>query len=489
MLTNLTLENYKVFRELNNLKIKPITVLCGANSCGKSTIIQSMLLLKQTFESRQTNSGILLNGRWLHVGFPQSIVHKRNLDNEMKLEFTFRASDVQKEIRNVATIFFRAFRKSGERVVGIKIKFTIVLQWKKIENKKQRENLVVKKWRVELKPVFKNNNAKEFTDMYKRVYNFEHVQQRNYKFMFNEKDNSYNCKLSVRFFGLFPSINSSSFNIEDNKDNVEKINEILLDLYFLKETLNGLWKSVRFIGPLREEPSRRYIYDNEVTEIGIKGENSAYIYVTEDETKIDKVFFYSKDTGKYENKGQMKLSEAVDLWLSCMGVENFKTEYNQDIIYLNMNATPTDDTEVNIADVGFGVSQVLPIVLEGLRMGDGNTLLLEQPEIHLHPGLQMQLADYFIASALSKKNYIIETHSEHLINRFVRRIMEDDTGKIKDLIGVYFIELSADGAVVREVKIDEKAGIVNWPDGFFDQASDEQEKIMMAKIKHFKRMK
>ena len=483
MLTNIALENYKVFKELHNLKIKPITVLCGANSCGKSSILQSILLLKQTFESRQLNSGILLNGELLHVGFPQSIVYQRNLSNEVKIEFSFNTLGMQKDIRTVASFFFRASEKNGDRISDIKINLTMTLQWKKVSQKIQKEKLIVKKWKAELTPISKNDHLEESSQKFKRIYDFEYIRQREYRFLFHENEKSFDQNVSLRFFSLFPSIDMRSFISKENEHDTEIFSKVFLDLDFLKDILYRLWKTVQFIGPLREEPSRRYIYDNEVTEIGMKGENAAYIYFSEEESEIQDVFFYSENTCTYENKGKMKLKEAVNMWLDCMGIRNFKTDYSQDIIYLNMDATPTDATEVNIADVGFGVSQIFPIVLEGLRMGTGHTLLLEQPEIHLHPRLQMQLADYFIASALSKKNYIIETHSEHIINRIVRRIIEDNTGQIKNLIGIYFIELSTEGSVIQEVKIDENIGIVNWPKEFFDQVSNEQEKILMARLK------
>ena len=68
MLESIALENFKSFKELPELKIKPITILCGTNSCGKSSILQSILLLKQTVESKNPNLTLLLNGRFVHLG-------------------------------------------------------------------------------------------------------------------------------------------------------------------------------------------------------------------------------------------------------------------------------------------------------------------------------------------------------------------------------------------------------------------------------------
>ena len=122
-------------------------------------------------------------------------------------------------------------------------------------------------------------------------------------------------------------------------------------------------------------------------------------------------------------------------------------------------------------------------------MKNGGTLLLEQPEIHLHPNLQMQMADYFIALALSGKKVMAETHSDHIINRLVRRIVEDETHNLKDLIAIYFIKPSENGAVYEEITIDEMKGVINWTTDFFDQSATEQMKIMQAGLKKRKKQR
>jgi predicted ATPase len=78
---------------------------------------------------------------------------------------------------------------------------------------------------------------------------------------------------------------------------------------------------------------------------------------------------------------------------------------------------------------------------------------------------------------------MVETHSDHIINRLVRRIVEDDTGALKDLIGIYFISATDSGSVYEEVCIDENFGVTNWPVDFFDQTALEQEKILKAGLK------
>jgi len=246
--------------------------------------------------------------------------------------------------------------------------------------------------------------------------------------------------------------------------------------------------SYTYIGPLREEPSRRYIYEEEVKEIGIKGENAAYFYFVEQDNPVEDHYFYNDANGSFALKKKIKLASAVQDWLDKMDIKNFKPKPLQEIIYLTLISSLSKKTRVNIADVGFGVSQIFPVILEGLRMPKGNTLLLEQPEIHLHPKMQMQMADYFISLALSGKKLIVETHSDHVVNRLVRRIVEDESGQLKDLIGICFIKPTESGAVFEEINVDSNQGITNWPVDFFDQTATEQEKIMRAGLKKRKKL-
>ena len=248
----------------------------------------------------------------------------------------------------------------------------------------------------------------------------------------------------------------------------------------MRDITQAVLSSVTYVGPLREEPSRRYIYEDEVLEVGIKGENAAYIYTSEQDTVLHDHYLYDSKESTFKLVSSIKVSDAVTHWLDLMDIKGFKPEPSNEIIYLNLNSGSSEKTRVNIADVGFGVSQIFPIILEGIRMNKGNTLLLEQPEIHLHPNLQMQMADYFISLALSRKRLIVETHSDHIVNRLVRRIVEDERDSLSDLIAIYFIRMTDQGAEYEEVNIDPKKGIINWPTDFFDQTATEQERILQA---------
>lgn len=131
-------------------------------------------------------------------------------------------------------------------------------------------------------------------------------------------------------------------------------------------------------------------------------------------------------------------------------------------------------TVVTHRDVGIGISQVLPVLVAAYG-SQGKLIAMEQPEIHLHPALQAELGDVFIEAALGerKNTFILETHSEHLILRLMRRIRE---GKISpDDIGVVFVEPLANGSRFVELRIDEEGDFIDeWPGGFFEESFHEK---------------
>lgn len=135
-------------------------------------------------------------------------------------------------------------------------------------------------------------------------------------------------------------------------------------------------------------------------------------------------------------------------------------------------------TKVSHRDVGIGVSQVLPVLVSAFA-SKNSFLAMEQPELHLHPALQAELGDVFIESAMTGQNtFVLETHSEHLILRIMRRIRETSSGKLPDGctairphdVVVLFVEPMKDGSIVREMPLNENGELVKaWPGGFFEE--------------------
>jgi hypothetical protein len=135
---------------------------------------------------------------------------------------------------------------------------------------------------------------------------------------------------------------------------------------------------------------------------------------------------------------------------------------------------------VRVADVGVGVSQILPVVVAALDPGRPGITAIEQPELHLHPRIQVELGDLFASQAAKGGIFLIETHSEHLLLRFMKRMRQtydatlgNGTPKMRpEDIAVYFVEIEPDGTetLIREMPLNERGELVKaWPGGFFEE--------------------
>ena len=136
----------------------------------------------------------------------------------------------------------------------------------------------------------------------------------------------------------------------------------------------------------------------------------------------------------------------------------------------------------DLTHVGVGLSQVFPIVLMALLASPDATLIFEQPESHLHPKVQSQLADFFLSVAFNDRQCIIETHSEYLINRLRFRAAVEQDQLTLSKTKIYFVEKREGSSHFREVSINEFGAINDWPEGFFDQSELEAENILRAAV-------
>ncbi|MCW2933937.1 MAG: hypothetical protein JWM19_4899 [Actinomycetia bacterium] len=212
---------------------------------------------------------------------------------------------------------------------------------------------------------------------------------------------------------------------------------------------------ISYVGPLRSRPERSYQWPGSSPDsVGRDGENTVAALL-------------ARSDGDFHSR--------IGYWLQHMGVvDGFAigaVDADRDLYELTVTA-PGGTTPVSLIDVGFGVSQVLPVVVQVFYAAADSSVILEQPEMHLHPAAQSALGDVLLA-AVQQNNVqlLVETHSEHLLHRIQRRIAEETLSN--DDVALYFVETADSKSQLRELTVDTYGNITNWPQDFFgDEMGD-----------------
>jgi len=181
----------------------------------------------------------------------------------------------------------------------------------------------------------------------------------------------------------------------------------------------------------------------------------------------------------------MPLGDALNLWLAELGLADSATATDRGRLGIGLTVSPVGSGKnVDLTSVGVGVSQALPVLLLCLLAGRGTVVLLEQPELHLHPAMQLKLADFLLACARSGRQIMIETHSEHLVNRLRRHVAEDQSGGNRETVRLLFAEQDHGITSYRYSDINELGGLAeDWPKGFLDVASEEAGELLRLNLR------
>ena len=454
MLKQLRIQNFKGWKDTGIIRLAPISLFFGANSSGKSSISQFLMMLKQTAESQDRKAIFYPGGKnsAVQLGSFREMVYQRKLENQIAFEYEWETFQKLKFRDTVSQTNFTADTVAfSAKVKGDKASDILKIEELNYHLKEGDESVL----KVGMSPSIKKPGQYEVSsEQYSLIRNPGRV---------------WYPSPPVRFYG-FP----------DEVVNYYKNSEFVQDLNLAQE---NLFKSICYLGPLRIKTERLYTWSGIKPEsVGYSGELTIAALLASKNRKIS--LGYKKVAKPFE--------QIIAASLKSMGlIDNFRVKkiaQNRQEYEVNIQTKGSKDW-VDLPDVGFGISQVLPVLVQCFYASPGSIIIMEQPEIHLHPSAQSALADVMIDVINSRESgtdrniqLIIETHSEHFLRRLQRRIAEDVIPQEK--VSAYFANIDKTPPLLDSLQIDLFGNIQNWPPNFFgDEMGDitEQAKAAMKK--------
>ena len=450
MLTRLRLENFKSWPNTGDLPLKPITGFFGSNSSGKTSLLQAILLLKQTADSADRGLPLQFGEKnsLVNLGDFRSVIYRHSNETELRLALDWRTPKPF-VIKNVKEV-------DAPDLQGDDLGFaTRIRDESGLQNKSVR--LVVPEMRYRLGDVTFGMRRRAAGNQYE---------------LFSENAPFQFVRSQGRVWPLPPPAKCYGFpdQVRAHYQNAGFLSDLELAL---EERL----RSIYYLGPLRAYPERTYTWaGTQPSDMGRAGEQA-----------VDAILS-SRDRGQKISRGMGKrrvsLEEYVAEWLKKLGlIAEFRIEAVREgsqIFQVRVRKS-VKGPEALLTDVGFGVSQILPVIVLCFYVPEGSTVILEQPEIHLHPAVQARLADVLI-DAYHKRHVqvIVESHSEHLLRRLQRRIAEKVLSN--NDAAFYFCEWNDQASVITPLNVDLYGSISNWPQDFFGDEFGEIEAMQKAMI-------
>ena len=420
MITELRAQNFKSWQDTGTLQFAPLTGLFGANSSGKTSILQVLLMLKQTVEQPSDWNEPLYFGdeqSLVNLGNFDAVIHKRKQDLSLNISASWKSSisvDIKEYIR----------------FPGVQLPPNVEMLRPGRDDRGTSEDIS-----------FSTNIARSAINNFYYETNLA-------RFDVRQSD-------LFRCYGLRTTLTQTM--------------EIFSKF---EEAFENLFSRILYLGPLREYPRRRYPWagDHPIG-IGQYGEKTTSALLS----------------GRIR---RLPIDEQIPKWLQKLElIHSYDVQpvFDKGGDYELLVKQYKDGPEVPLTDVGFGVSQVLPVLILCYYVPEGSILILEQPEAHLHPKVQSELADVLIDVVKNRNvQIILESHSENLLLRLMRRIAEEKMSA--DDTALYFCQINDGTSEIERLDMDEYGNIRNWPQDFFGDATGELIKKTKAEMQRRKVM-
>lgn len=476
MITKIVLENYKSFGKKQTIDLSNLTIFSGLNSSGKSSIYQVLLLLLQSKDSLiRFGEGevpvLSVNGTYLKAGRKSELLFDENNPN-LYFEIHWSEGD---SIQLTYTLYTQNI--DGDTVEEF-------LLSKSSYSNQEESNLTVeldlesKRWSLTALSAI-NFSSAEFGGVLDKYIRTQ-MKSEEKEFLYNSKVEFKNLE-RLNFWGsVIPSL--FSIPLHNASECLNPIYRHYFDLENFKEKLASKDAQYDTISMLTSEPIRLRMNSQfakvQIVELPAFRGYPQRIYtegllqnpLVEWIKRKNQVIPYAYN---FETKTILRapLKEALNYWVSEhfelakeVQINEILSDYATEIIL------KIDDKNVSINNVGFGASQLLPIIFKLITDQNSLLIIVDEPEIHLHPKMQSRLGDFFCHMAAIGKNILLETHSELLLHKFIyyKVYSSDLSSKMK----LQWVEKNKEGSFARDIVSDELGFITNSPEGFLDERNN-----------------
>jgi predicted ATPase len=433
MFKSLRVKNFRSIRDSGEIKLSNLNVFVGPNNSGKSSILYSIMLIKMTLEDKDENLSLVTCTPELDLGSYLDLIRGHKAERKLTLEFMLDKVEAMPPFSlGIEDLKLEGLHTEGYGKCKVEFYFDKsknLIEVISFDGRNLSDQNILSMKKVDgTQPRIKGPQSKLLPHM------------------------------SIAFVHFIPFVIPSGPKPKNSKVSNSVI-EWTLSSRFNAQMLARKLAEVRYVAPIRERiPRYGMVGTVAYSELGPSGQNLMRVLSSD---MVDE----KKETA----------IQKLNYWLNT----KFKLLKNVRILDIDeagtVKALVADDRQgernINLASMGCGISQLVPVVVQTVLMPSSGCLLVEQPEIHLHPSAQADLADLFIKNIGRKRQFIIETHSEHFVLRLRRRIAE---GKIKpEKIGIFFVEKKKGITWIQKLNLKSNGHFEEWPTGFFEEGFKE----------------
>ncbi len=406
MLTQIKLTNFKCFETETTFPLSQLNLLTGMNGRGKSTLLQSLLLMRQTTEVSETTTSIFLNGSCLNLGTFEE-VRNQNTSEEAPIIFEYGSPN-----------HLLHYQLNRNRQADNKDDTTLLIE--EVTTSSLRFTKTTSGFRAY------DANANEVKGL-------------------------------ITFFNLAPKLITSieeKDSLWSRDSNFDKIHYLSTD---------------RQLGPQQMYPAALAKF----SQVGVKGEFTANILYNHGHHLVPEHLCLDAHSHAFASQTNAWLNQIFEGVSTEVIIVRYQERQLLDILF--KTSQNSIDRLNKPANLGFGYSQALPIIVAGLLAKTGEILIIENPETHLHPQAQSRLIQFLATVCQGGVQVFIETHSDHVLNA-VRVTVRDQLVKPEQLSVLYFHQ-NREQPIVTPIPVLPTGGIEEWPEGFFDQTLKDFEQL------------